>query len=184
MEKRSSVARQLLPHGVMLAASGWLWWAASRIEGGTGGRIGPDVWPKAIVAIMALLCIYELGKRLFARRGAAPGLVAALVRAPGEGDPAQAAPFDGRKLGAGIALVAAYVAAVSWTGFFLTTALFLALFAWAGGLRRPVLVGTVALAGSLLLIVLFMRVAYISLPLGEGPFRSLSLALLRAIGVS
>jgi hypothetical protein len=27
-------------------------------------------------------------------------------------------------------------------------------------------------------------VAYISLPLGEGPFRSLSLALLRAIGVS
>ena len=34
------------------------------------------------------------------------------------------------------------------------------------------------------LLVMFMRIAYISLPLGEGPFRSLSLALLRAIGVS
>ena len=28
-----------------------------------------------------------------------------------------------------------------------------------------------------------MRVAYISLPLGEGPFRTLSLALMSAIGV-
>jgi hypothetical protein len=33
-------------------------------------------------------------------------------------------------------------------------------------------------------VVIFMRVTYISLPLGEGPFRALSLALLSAIGVS
>jgi hypothetical protein len=33
------------------------------------------------------------------------------------------------------------------------------------------------------MVVLFMRVAYISLPLGEGPFRSLSIALMSAIGV-
>jgi len=31
---------------------------------------------------------------------------------------------------------------------------------------------------------MFMRVAYISLPLGAGPFRELSLALLRLLGVS
>jgi hypothetical protein len=29
-----------------------------------------------------------------------------------------------------------------------------------------------------------VRVAYISLPLGQGPFRELSLALLRLLGVS
>ncbi len=33
------------------------------------------------------------------------------------------------------------------------------------------------------MVVLFMRVAYISLPLGEGPFRAISLALMSAIGV-
>jgi hypothetical protein len=33
-------------------------------------------------------------------------------------------------------------------------------------------------------VVVFMRVAYISLPLGEGPFRAISLGLMRAIGVS
>jgi len=73
---------------------------------------------------------------------------------------------------------------VPWLGFFVATALFLAVFPWIGGLRRPVLTSIVGLAGSFVLVVIFMRVAYISLPLGEGPFQALSLALLRAIGVS
>jgi hypothetical protein len=50
------------------------------------------------------------------------------------------------------------------------------------GLRRPVLSAALGIAGSLALVVVFMRIAYISLPFGEGPFRTLSLALLRAIG--
>lgn len=87
-------------------------------------------------------------------------------------------------LAGGIALVAAYVFAVPWLGFFLTTALFLGVFPWVGGLRRPLLSAMLGIAGSLALVVVFMRVAYISLPLGEGPFRALSLALMRAIGVS
>ena len=37
-------------------------------------------------------------------------------------------------------------------------------------------------AGSPALLVIFMRVAYVSLPLGIGPFRTVSLALLRLIG--
>jgi putative tricarboxylic transport membrane protein len=184
-----SLVRQVLPHGVMLAACGWLWWAASRIEGGSGGRIGPDVWPKAIIAIMALLCAYEIVKRLLLRRAThAQGLVAGLQHQPiaiAPAEPAvEEAPFAPRKLGAGIVLVLAYVALVPYAGFFVTTALFLALFPWAGGMRRPALVAALAVAGSLVLVVIFMRVAYISLPLGEGPFRALSLALLRLLGVS
>ena len=64
------------------------------------------------------------------------------------------------------------------------TAVFLAAFPWFGGMRRPLLTGALGIGGSLALVVVFMRVAYISLPLGEGPFRALSLALLAAIGVS
>ncbi len=86
-------------------------------------------------------------------------------------------------LGGG-ALIAGYVVGVSWLGFFLSTLLFLCSFAWVGGFRRPLWVLLIGLGGSLLTLLLFMRVAYISLPLGEGPFRAFSLALLRLIGVS
>lgn len=184
--------RQVLPHGVMLAASVLLYWAATGIDADTGGRIGPAAWPKAIIVVLGVLCIWEIVKRLLA--GSAPaarGLVNALTHNPAEvaaGIEAGSAPAPDaehpRKLAAGIALVAAYVVAVSWTGFFVATVLFLAIFPWVGGLRRPVLAALLGLSGSLVLIVVFMRVAYISLPLGEGPFRALSLALLRAIGVT
>ena len=173
-----SAPRRIVPHAVMLAATLLLWLAAMRIETGTAGRVGPDVWPKAILVFMALLCIYEIGKRLLSKEtGGATGLVQ-METAPVE------APTHPRMLAWGIGLVLAYVVAVPWVGFFLSTAVFLAVFSWAGGFRRPVAAAVIALIGSLALIVMFMRIAYISLPLGEGPFRALSLALLRAIGVS
>lgn len=179
--------RLVLPYGVMLAASLFLYWAASRIDVDTGGRISPSVWPKAIVVFMLLLCAWEVGKRLFARNADdSKGLIGELQEAPvAQGPPPVPEQAEQpRKLYGGIGLVAAYVILVPWLGFFLSTALFLAAFPWAGGLRRPALTATLGLAGSLALVVIFMRVAYISLPLGEGPFRVLSLALLRVIGVT
>jgi putative tricarboxylic transport membrane protein len=167
--------RHLLPHGLMLLASVLLYLAATKIDANTGGgsRIGPDVWPKAIIVFMGLLCAWELVKR--ALRGAP----AAAGEAPAAAKPLKPAPLAG-----GIALVVGYVFVVPWMGFFLATALFLAGFSWIGGSRRPGLVAAVSLAGSLILVVLFMRVAYISLPLGENPFQQLSLLLLRLIGVT
>jgi putative tricarboxylic transport membrane protein len=184
--------RQVLPHGVMLVASGLLYWAATRIDADTGGRIGPAAWPKAIIVVLGVLCAWEIVKRLVAgSTPAARGLVNALSHNPAEvaagiGPRAALGPDaeHPRKLAGGIALIAAYVVAAPWTGFFVATALFLAIFPWAGGLRRPMLAALLGLSGSLVLIVVFMRIAYISLPLGEGPFRALSLALLRAIGVT
>ncbi len=178
--------RLVLPHGLMLLATVLLYWAATRIGAGTGGGgkgIGPDAWPKAILVFMGLLCAWEIVKRLVLRsRAGARGLVEGLARAPGESE-APAATRPGM-LAWGVALVIGYVLAVPWLGFAVTTALFLAAFPWFGGLRRPALTAAIGLAGSVALVVIFMRVAYISLPLGEGPFRGLSLALLRLIGVS
>jgi putative tricarboxylic transport membrane protein len=176
--------RQVLPYGVMLVASVLLYWAATRIDVNTGGRISPAAWPKAIIVFMGLLCAYEIVKRLVVKSEfAAKGLIADLQNPPsplGEGRGEGQHP---RMLFAGIALIAAYVVSVPWLGFFAATALFLAIFPWVSGLRRPVLSAVLGLAGSFVLVVVFMRVAYISLPLGEGPFRALSLALMRAIGV-
>ena len=174
--------RLVLPHGLLLVATALLYWAATLIQGSTGpGRIGPDAWPKAIIVCMGLLCAWEIARRLAVRpRGGGPGASGA------ETDDATQAPpaIQAGKLAAGVGLVFAYVVAVPWAGFFFATAVFLAAFPWFGGMRRPLLTGALGIGGSLALVVVFMRVAYISLPLGEGPFRALSLALLSAIGVS
>lgn len=178
--------REVLPYAVVLAAAAFLYWAAGRIDVETGGRIGPGVWPKAVIVFMAILCLFEIAKRLMAGRGTSTaGVLRGLERSPaGEPEAEASLPEHPRKLFGGIALVVAYVVGVSWLGFFVATALFLAVFPWVGGMRRPILSGVVGLAGAVALIVVFMRVAYISLPLGEGPFRVFSIALLRFIGVS
>jgi hypothetical protein len=177
--------RPLVPYAAMLAAAGFFYWAATRIQADTGGRIGPAAWPKAIIALLAILCVYEIVKRLVApSRGSASGLVSTSSPQGGESAGEDEEPSHPRKLAGGIALVAGYVIGASWLGFFVSTALFLAIFPWVGGLRRPVLSAVLGLGGSLALMVIFMRVAYISLPLGEGPFRALSIALLRILGVT
>ena len=167
--------RACIPHGVMLLVAAALYAAASRIET-QPGRIGPDFWPKAVIGLMAAMCLFELARRLF---GPEPPAAAA---AGGDGEPEE--PTRWGTLVAGAALIAGFVAAVTVLGFFVSTVLFLAGFAWVGGFRRPGWVVGVSLGGALLMLVLFMRVAYISLPLGEGPFRSFSLALVKLIGVS
>lgn len=186
MQERTSRWRHCLPHFVMLLVAIALYAAASRIDAGGSavGRIGPDFWPKAIIVFMGALCLYEIVKRaVFGSEFAATGLVP--TDRPGE--PAAdepPAPEYPAKLLAGAALIVGYVAAITWLGFFASTAVFLFGFAWIGGFRRVVWNLAIALGGALLMVVLFMRVAYISLPLGEGPFRSLSIGLMRLLGIS
>lgn len=177
----------VVPHTLMLAVSGLLYFAAMRIESGAlSGRIGPDGWPKFVIGVMAALCVYEIAKRLLVGTSfTATGLTQGLNRPPDDANRELAGREPKRhngKLAAGIGLVAAFVLGVAYVGFFVGTALFLALFSWIGGYRRPVPVMSAAIVGALALLVIFMRVAYVSLPLGVGPFKALSLALLRLIG--
>jgi hypothetical protein len=178
------ILRLVLPHGLLLVATVLLYGAATAIASNAGpGRIGPDAWPKAIIVLMGVLCAWEIARRLTMRPRGGAGEVAAapVAEAASPGPPP---PMQAGKLAAGVGLVFAYVVAVPWVGFFVATAIFLAAFPWFGGMRRPLLTGVLGIGGSLALVVVFMRVAYISLPLGEGPFRALSLALLAALGVS
>jgi putative tricarboxylic transport membrane protein len=175
----------LLPYLAMLAAAGFFYWAATRIQADTGGRIGPAAWPKAIIAMLALLCVYEVVKRLIAPSGrSATGVVSTSGPQGAQPEAAGEEETHPAKLAGGIGLVAAYVLAAPWLGFFVSTAIFVTVFPWIGGMRRPVLLAVLGLGGSLALIIVFMRVAYISLPLGEGPFRALSIGLLRLLGVT
>jgi hypothetical protein len=187
--------RHVLPHFVMLLVSIGLYWAALQIDtsGTRGGqRIGPDFWPKAVIGFMGLLCLYEIVKRLvmhssFTAAGLTEGLDQNPASAQAEVAAATGEPAPEREypamLWAGGAIIVGYVVVVPWLGFFLTSMLFLAAFIWIGGFHRPLITLAVSAIGAFGLVVIFMRVAYISLPLGEGPFRSLSTALLSLIGV-
>lgn len=187
--------RAVLPHSLMLLVAIGLYLAAMRIDtagAAAGGRIGPDFWPKVVIAFMGLLCVYEIVKRLvlhssFTARGLTEGLThnPAAEAEISDGVPVEAEPEREypKLLWSGAALIVAYVVVVPWLGFFLTTALFLAAFIWLGGFRRPLINLVVSAIGAFALVVIFMRVAYISLPLGAGPFHDLSTALLAMIGV-
>ncbi len=157
------------------------------------GRIGPDFWPKAVIVFMGALALFEtLRRALVGPAPVQPGLAEGVTPGPAAGASADdrdaaghdvAAPEYPRMLLSGAALILGFVVAVDWLGFFVTTVLFLFCFNHAGGFRRPGVNALVALGGALAMVVLFMRVAYISLPLGAGPFRALSIALLNLIGV-
>ncbi|HET6598751.1 MAG TPA: tripartite tricarboxylate transporter TctB family protein [Burkholderiaceae bacterium] len=183
--------RGVLPHTVMLLVSIGLYWAALQIDtsGTRGGqRIGPDFWPKVVIGFMGLLCLYEIVKRLVMRSSfTAAGLTKGLDHHPAQTEIAAAEPTPEREypamLWTGGAVIVGYVVVVPWLGFFLASMLFLAAFIWIGGFHKPFIALIVSAVGAFGLLVIFMRVAYISLPLGEGPFRSLSTALLALIGV-
>ncbi|MGE5337116.1 MAG: tripartite tricarboxylate transporter TctB family protein [Gemmatimonadota bacterium] len=182
--------RSIIPHTVMLVVSALLYYAATLISvpgGEAATRIGPDAWPKFIIGAMAALCVYEIVTRLLVGTSfTATGLTQGLNRPPDEADRELAdiePEHHNGMLFAGIGLIAAYVLGVAYAGFFVGTAAFLALFSWIGGVRRPLLVTTIGLIGGFVLLVIFMRVAYVSLPIGVGPFKAVSVLLLRLVGV-
>jgi len=171
------------PYFLVLAAAGALYGFALGIDtSAAGGRIGPDFWPRAVLAILALVCVYELAKSFLAGRTDSPGglLQSYLV----ESADAEAAPApSAARLAGGIGATLAYVLLVSVLGFFLATAAFLSAFIAIGGYRRWGVVAACGAGGSLALVIVFMKVVYVSLPLGAGPFRAVSIALLSLLGV-
>jgi cytochrome c oxidase subunit IV len=172
------------PYALVLAAAGVLYVFALRIDtSAAGGRIGPDFWPRAVLAVLALVCLYELAKCfLAAGAGSAGGLLQTYLVESADAADAPPAPSAPRLL-AGIGATAAYVLLVGVLGFFLATAAFLSAFIAIGGYRRWGVVAACGLAGSLAMVIVFMKVVYVSLPLGAGPFHSLSVALLALLGV-
>ncbi len=209
----SSRWRSVLPHLILLLVSVLLYWMAMQIDSSAtegGRRIGPDFWPKTIIVFMGLLCVWEIVKRLLVHTDftvtgltrdaghpmaevpsddvVVPGGASVGVTHAASGTAFDEAPDDEPvytgKLVAGIAVVAGFVIIVPWLGFFVTTIAFLATFIWLGGYRRVLPTVLLSVGGSLVLVVMFMRVAYISLPLGIGPFQTLSLALLSLLGVT
>jgi len=134
------------------------------------GQLGPGFWPRLVLVALAATCAARLV--LVWRRARAAG--------PAAGP---AAPADRLRLGAAIALIVLYAAAAPLLGFPLATAGFAAAFMTAAGARSVAGVAATALAGTVGLLYLFVRIVYLPLPKGAGPFETLTLALYRALGI-
>jgi len=165
------------PYAALLALAAYLFSDASHFAySPRPGQLGPDFWPKAILVLLMIACAWELVGRLVWRGPAAP--------APAGDAPAEAPPQRyPRLLAAGGAATLGYVLLLPTAGFFVWTAIYLALFMLIGRYRRYGVIAATSVAGSLVFVFIFMRIVYVSLPLGVGPFQRLSLGVLAMLGV-
>lgn len=179
---------KIVPYVVVLAIVSYLYLVAGRMEfAAPGGRIGPDFWPKAILIMAMVTCAYEIVKSLFFGKGDKElgGVLQSIVaEAPETVEDAE----GGQKLYpwrllAGIILTLAYALTIEVLGFFICTALFLAGFMFVGRYRRLGVIATSSVLGSLIFMFVFMKIVYVSLPLGQGPFAEVSFLLMRLMGI-
>jgi putative tricarboxylic transport membrane protein len=179
---------KILPYVIVLAIVSYLYFLAAKINFvAPGGRIGPDFWPKAILAMAIVTCVYEIVKNFFFGKADRDleGVLAS-VRKDAPVEQPLAAPEEKtypRLLWTGIALTVAYAVMIEKLGFFLCTLVYLAAFMWIGRYRRFGVILATSLIGSLAFMFMFMKIVYVSLPLGMDPFSQVSFLLMRLMGI-
>ena len=82
-----------------------------------------------------------------------------------------------------MAATLAYVALVQVLGFFLSTAVYLAVFLVLGGYRRWGVLAATSVLGALVLMFIFMKLVYVSLPIGSAPFSEVTLFLMKMMAI-
>ena len=163
-----NLTRSILPYIVGLAIA-----AALYIYTGTfeytlrGNSLGPEAWPRLAILLMGASCLYELTRRLFVANKDATGFLEAFER---EDEVEEPQPVYPRLVIGGIVLMGIYAVAVPVLGFILGTFLFLAAFMYVGGYRAHGVVWGASAAVTISCGILFLRIAYVSLPRGIAPF--------------
>jgi len=186
----SRLAR-ILPYVIVGILAGYLYYVAAHIEfHHRPGTLGPDFWPKAILVLLIATCIYEVVKRLLSGGAASHEVGGVLVEIVGESaekhaDMGVTVEIESHPwlLLAGMTLTVFYVSLVHKLGFFLATAAYLALFTVLGGYRRWGVIAMISVLGTLLLLFFFMKVVYVSLPIGDAPFSAVTLFLMQVMGI-
>jgi putative tricarboxylic transport membrane protein len=154
-----------LPYALLLALAAWFYRLAGAIQyAHQGSNLGPDFWPRMALAAMMAICAVQAARiLLLGRLNDAPLINAEL-------DQDDEAPRSNLLLAAGIALTLAYGAALAILGFLIATVLFMALFMYAGRYRAHRTIWLSSLIGTMLLVLVFQKVVYVSLPRGVPPF--------------
>ncbi|MBI3451689.1 MAG: tripartite tricarboxylate transporter TctB family protein [Rhodospirillales bacterium] len=193
IEMRVRLTRSL-PYFIALSGGLWLWHAADGFALASPGRVGPEAWPRVILALLIVSAVVGAIQALVRNvdEGNASALIKSATKAVGRegeieadlqieaGDPSTRQPLWA---GAAIILLFGFVAVIPYIGFTLATFLLMFGIIMCAGYRRPGIAAVTAAIGTLAFFVIFQRIAYISLPLGAGPFQEFSTSLMAAFGV-
>jgi putative tricarboxylic transport membrane protein len=133
------------------------------------GQIGPGFWPRLVLIGLMVSALVNAAASL--RRPSRPSLAAVPL----------AREFRRGRLALAGGLILGYIGAIELVGFLLATSAFLAAFMALAGLRRPVSLLLIAAIGAGLLTAVFVRVVYLPLPKGWGPFEDVTLTLYRLL---
>lgn len=137
------------------------------------GQLGPDFWPRVALVIIAVACVYELGRMML--MGSTDADVQGIAeRLDREELDATSAEADANSrlplLLGGMALTLAYAVLVPVLGFLLASYLFLVIFMYLGGERRHIAIWVTSTLGILAFAFVFLKLVYVSIPRGEPPF--------------
>lgn len=146
-----------------------------------GDQLGPGFWPRLVLIGLALACAAKAAMEWRRRpvatpRVFAPGTVADLA-------PEELPPMSGRLLAWAVGAIVLYVLLTPWLGFPLATAGFIVAFMVLCGARSGLTLAANAVAGTLVLVYLFVKLVYLPLPKGAGAFETLTLAVYHALRV-
>ena len=161
--------KSILPYVVGLALAGALFVYTGHIDfTPRAGQLGPDVWPRMAILLMAGACTFEIVRRIVVGATLSRGVVDLLEQSDETQE--DATPTYPWLLAGGIALVMAYALAVNTLGFLLATFLFIVAFMYLGRYRNHMAIWSIGIAATFLIALLFLRIAYVSLPRGAPPF--------------
>lgn len=175
------------PYGVAFVACAFFYFQALQIAPAADNQLGPAVWPKTILLLAMLTCIWEIGRSLMHRVRKFETVTAdeaddASTEGPA-GTADDSAGVNSYTPWLGIGLTLAYVAAFPWLGYPLATFLYVSVFVFFGNYRRPLAALCIGLVASLAFMFLFMRIVYVSLPIGIEPFAQISTLLMHVMGI-
>jgi putative tricarboxylic transport membrane protein len=172
------------PYAVVLLVSVVLFYETLGITPAGDGKLGADVWPKSVLILAMITCVWEILRRIRGRLAhGARGRDDRSRRSRDAGGVDDAAPAAGIAPWIGIGLTAAYVFAFPWLGYFLATLFYVIAFVYVGNFRRPFIAAAIGLAAAFGFMLLFMRIVYVSLPIGVEPFARLSTFLMGIMGI-
>lgn len=185
--------RRAGPFVLILGVGIWLWTVAeSYTITGNLGRAGPELWPKIVLILMIGAAIWGIVEALLKSREGdeTSALITQASRSAGREEDARKdlagdADVERQPVFAisGILAMLGYVVVIGYLGYAVSTFLLLLSIMLLAGFRRPLAATLIAFIGAMVFFVVFQRIVYISLPLGAGPFKELSLALMSLIGV-
>ncbi len=181
-EARVSGVERVVPYAIVFCGAAFLVYRAQHFEfTATEDQIGPDSWPKLILYMIMATSAFEGARRLLLAWNG--DLMRLLAPAMTESLTMEREPADIRIVFSCVAASIIYLALFETVGFFIDTLAFIFALVWIGRFRSFWIATAVSGTATIVFMLIFMRVIFVALPIGEGPFQTISLAVMRLIGV-